>query len=62
MSPAALVQVGLGFCGDNVLLVAGKERIKHAQLPFTLWICLVAAQDVFSVFSIRAASRRKVVS
>lgn len=60
-SPAALVQVGLRFCRENVLLVAGKEKNKaRPAAVYPVDLC-GGAQDVFSVFSIRAASRRKVV-
>lgn len=49
-SPAALVQVGLRFCRENVLLVAGKERIKRAQLLFTPWICVTVLWTCFLSF------------
>lgn len=49
-SPAALVQVGLRFCRENVLLVAGKEKIKRGQLPFTLWICVAVLRKCFLSF------------
>lgn len=33
-----------------MLLVAGKESIKRAQLPFTLWICMAVLRTCFLSF------------